>query len=29
MNTIDNSPIEDLSPVGLVTVAELQHQLCD
>jgi hypothetical protein len=27
MSTIDNSPIEDLSPVGVVTVAELQHQL--
>jgi hypothetical protein len=29
MNTIDNSPIEDLSPVDVVTVAELQHQLSD
>ena len=29
MNTIDNSQIEDLSPVGVVTVAELQHHLSD
>ena len=29
MNIIDNSPIEDLSPAGVVTVAELQHQLSD
>jgi hypothetical protein len=29
MNTIDNSPMEDLSPVGVVNVAELQHKLSD
>ena len=29
MNTIDNSQIEDLSPVGVVTVAELQHKLSE
>ncbi len=29
MNTINNSPIEDLAPVGIATVAELQHQLND
>ena len=29
MNIINNSPMEDLSPAGVVTVAELQHQLSD
>ena len=29
MNTIDNSQIEDLSPVGVVTVAELQNNLSE
>ena len=29
MNTINNSPIDDLAPVGIATVAELQHQISD
>jgi hypothetical protein len=29
MNTIDNSPIDDISSVDMVTVTELQHQLSD
>ncbi len=29
MNTIDNSLIDDISSIDLVTVADLQHQLSD
>ena len=29
MNIINNSTMEDLAPAGVVTVAELQHQLSD